>query len=182
MAIYTKTGDKGSTSLLSGDRIAKNHAMVEAYGTLDELGTQIGVCRALATQELAETEAALLLELQRDLFRLGMQLSSSPDYWHKLKAPIGENDIAKLEKAIDTLNELWGMPNFFVAPGESLIGAALHVARAVCRRAERRIITATNERSGYELVSKYVNRLSDLLFALSWGLELRNGIIRELTC
>jgi len=180
MSIYTGGGDKGTTSLLSGERIRKDDAMVEAYGTLDELGSQLGVCRALTLRQTASELAAVILEIQRDLFRAGMQLSAEKQYWPKLGNPISEADIEKLEKTVDQLEAVYGLPTFFITPGETVIGGSLHVARTICRRAERRILTAAAGESGYELVLKYINRLSDVLFALSWALENRELITKEL--
>lgn len=180
MSIYTGGGDKGNTSLLSGERISKDDAKVEAYGTLDELGAQLGVCRALTLNQQASELADVILEVQRDLFRAGMQLSSQKEYWLKLERPIAEDDIKKLERTVDQLEAVYGLPTFFVTPGETVIGGALHVARTICRRAERRVLTAAAGESGYELILKYVNRLSDLLFSLSWALENRELIAKEL--
>jgi len=180
MNIYTGGGDKGNTSLLSGQRINKDDALVEAYGTIDELGAQLGVCRAMILQQNAGDLAELILDLQRDLFRVGMQLSSKQEYWKRLEKVISKSDIQKLEETIDQLESVYGLPGFFVSPGGTVIGASMHVARTICRRAERRIITAVAGESGYELILTYVNRLSDLLFALSWTLENRELIAKEL--
>jgi cob(I)alamin adenosyltransferase len=180
MSIYTGGGDKGNTSLLSGERISKDDARVEAYGTLDELGAHLGVCRALTLQQKGEDLAEVILGVQRDLFRAGMQLSSQKQYWPKLEQPIAESDIKKLERTVDQLDAVYGLPSFFVTPGETVIGGSLHVARTVCRRAERRILTAAAGEGGYELILKYINRLSDVLFSLSWALENRELIAKEL--
>ncbi len=109
-----------------------------------------------------------------------MQLSSKTAHWPKLKNPIVSDDIVYLENTIDRLEEDYGLPDFFVTPGETMIGAALHLARTICRRAERRIITAVDGTRGYELIFHYVNRLSDLLFSLSWALETRTLVLKEL--
>lgn len=181
MSIYTGGGDKGYTSLLSGSRIPKNDEWVEAYGTLDELGAQLGFCRSLLGEEDSATWLkTLIVEIQRGLFRAGMQLSSVRTYWSELKAPITGMDIKELECRIDRLEKTYGFPGFFVSPGETTIGASLHVARTVCRRAERRILTAVDGSSGYEFILQYINRLSDLLFSLSWAIEFRDLVIKEL--
>lgn len=180
MSIYTGGGDNGNTSLLSGERIGKDDARVEAYGTLDELGAHLGVCRAMALNQKADDLATVILDVQRDLFRAGMQLSSDKEYWPKLDNPISGNDIKKLERTVDQIDSVYGLPTFFVTPGETVIGGSLHVARTVCRRAERRILTAATGKRGYELILKYINRLSDLLFSLSWALENRELIAKEL--
>jgi cob(I)alamin adenosyltransferase len=180
MSIYTGGGDKGNTSLLSGQRIKKDNSRVEAYGTIDELGAQLGVCRALSIQQNCLDMGELILDLQRDLFRAGMQLSSEKVYWNRLNNLISRSDIKKLEETIDQLESIYGLPAFFVSPGETMIGATLHVARTICRRAERRIITAAAGKNDYELILTYMNRLSDLLFSLSWTLENRELIANEL--
>jgi cob(I)alamin adenosyltransferase len=180
MSIYTGGGDKGNTSLLSGQRINKDNSRVEAYGTIDELGAQLGVCRALCIQQNGSDMSEIILDMQRDLFRVGMQLSSEQVYWNRLEHLIAPSDIEKLEETIDRLESIYGLPAFFVSPGETIIGATLHVARTICRRAERRIITAVAGENGYEPILTYINRLSDLLFALSWTLENRELIAKEL--
>lgn len=180
MTIYTGGGDKGSTSLLSGQRVSKADAMVEAYGTLDELGAQLGLCRGLCLEKGAGDVIHLILGLQRDLFRVGMQLSSDREYWSRLERPIRGADIKMLEETIDKLETVYGLPTFFVAPGETVIGASLHVARTICRRAERRVVAASAGEMGFELVLRYLNRLSDLLFSLSWAMEIRELIVTEL--
>ncbi|BHH83719.1 cob(I)yrinic acid a,c-diamide adenosyltransferase [Desulforhopalus sp. 52FAK] len=181
MSIYTGGGDKGYTSLLSGSRIPKNDEWVEAYGTLDELSAQLGFCRSLLEKEDSSICLnTLIIEIQRGLFRAGMQLSSVKTYWSELKSPITALDIKELEGCIDRLEKIYGLPRFFVSPGETSIGAALHVARTVCRRAERRILTAVEGASGYEFILQYINRLSDLLFSLSWTIEIRDLVKKEL--
>lgn len=181
MSIYTGGGDKGQTSMLSGNRVPKNDEWVEAYGTLDELSAQLGFCRSLLHERDNEScLSAFIVEIQRGLFRVGMHLSSERVYWPKLKSPLSAADIRELEHRIDGLEKTYGLPGFFVSPGETKIGAALHIARTVCRRAERRIITAVNGSAGYDLILQYINRLSDLLFSLSWAIEFRDLVIKEL--
>jgi len=182
MSIYTGGGDKGRTSLLSGERVAKADPMVEAYGTIDELTAQLGVCRAHLNQAPALAPfAGLVLEIQRDLFRLGMQLSSMVSHWDNLPSPVSVQDVQSLEKTIDRIEQAFGLPTFFVSPGRTLAGAALHVARTVCRRAERRALAGAAGAAGYETVLKYLNRLSDLLFSLSWAVETRILIQEEVS-
>ncbi|ACL06660.1 ATP/cobalamin adenosyltransferase [Desulfatibacillum aliphaticivorans] len=182
MSIYTGGGDKGKTSLLSGERVSKADPRVEAYGTLDELTAQLGVCRAQLNQFPACAPfAGMIVNIQRDLFRVGMQLSSSPKYWSKLSAPINSDDIQSLEQAIDALEKAFGLPGFFVSPGRTLAGASLHVARTICRRAERQAWAAAGDVESYALILKYINRLSDLLFSLSWTAEIRILLTEELS-
>lgn len=180
MGIYTGTGDRGQTSLLSGERAAKDSPMVEAYGTLDELGAQVGLCRAMAADRGNQTVAGILFDIQQGLFRAGMQLSASKPFWSELPRPMDAKDIETLEQTINRLEQHYSLPDFFVTPGETCIGAALHVARTICRRAERRIITAARGDSAYNTVKTYVNRLSDALFALSWAAEIRELLQKEL--
>ncbi len=182
MSIYTGSGDKGSTSLLSGERVFKVDSMVEAYGTLDELTAQLGICRALIkSQKISAPFADFILNIQRQLFRAGMQLSSLPEYWNKLSDPITGEDVSDLENTMDDMEQAFGMPSFFVSPGQTLTGASLHLARTVCRRAERRTLTAAGDTPGYEIILQYLNRLSDLLFSISWAVETRILIKEELS-
>ena len=181
MSIYTGGGDKGKTSLLSGERVSKADPRVKAYGALDELTAQLGVCRAhLGENPVCAPFATLIINIQRELFRAGMQLSSSKKYWSKLKDPISTEDIRIQEQVIDGLEQAFGLPGFFVSPGKTLVGAHLHVARTICRRAERVAWTAADGDEGYDVLLKYLNRLSDLLFALSWAVETRILIQMEL--
>ncbi len=182
MSIYTGGGDKGTTSLLSGERLSKADPMVEAYGTLDELTAQLGMCRAYLKKAPGGVPfSEIVLNIQQELFRAGMQLSSARSHWEKLPAPLCMEDIHGLEKTIDLLEQAFGLPSFFVSPGQTLAGASLHLARTICRRAERRILAAAGDTQGYEIVFKYVNRLSDLLFSLSWVAETRILINEELS-
>jgi cob(I)alamin adenosyltransferase len=182
MSIYTGGGDNGTTSLLSGERVFKADPRVMAYGTLDELTAQLGVCRAQLGQVPGCTPFAdLVMTVQRELFRAGMQLSSSRDHWEKLSAPISGDDIMGLEQTIDSLEKAFGLPQFFVSPGQTLVGAALHLARTICRRAERETWAAIGDDDNYATVLKYLNRLSDFLFSLAWAAETRLLIAEELS-
>jgi cob(I)alamin adenosyltransferase len=182
MRIYTGGGDKGTTSLLSGERVFKADPRVMAYGTLDELTAQLGVCRAQLRQVPGcAAFADLVITIQRELFRAGMQLSSSREHWNKLSAPISGEDIQGLEKTIDSLEQAFGLPQFFVSPGQTLAGAALHMARTICRRAERETWAAAGSDAGYATVLKYLNRLSDFLFSLAWAAETQILITQEIS-
>ena len=175
MKIYTRTGDTGETSLLGGARVRKDDARVDAYGEVDELNACLGFARAsgLPTGTPALDEA--LLAIQRDLFALGAQLA---DPARKVanratKAALGDADVLRLEGLIDRLEaELPPLTNFILAGGTPA-GAALHVARAVCRRAERRMVSLTPPVDA-ELL-RYVNRLSDLLFVMARTVNHRAG-------
>jgi cob(I)alamin adenosyltransferase len=165
MKIYTKTGDSGDTGLFGGPRVSKDSPRIEAYGTVDELNSALGVARA----QLAPGEVeALVAEIQHDLFALGAQLAT-PDPAAHGTALVGGRQIEKLERAIDRFQERLAPLGEFVLPAGAPSAAALHLARTVCRRAERRVVSLTRAASepvaGEPLV--YLNRLSDLLFVLA---------------
>jgi cob(I)alamin adenosyltransferase len=165
MKLYTKTGDDGSTGLFGGERAQKDDARVEAYGTVDETNTCLGVARAL--QGTKET-GALLESIQSDLFVLGAELACVPGKEDKLRMKLlGAEDIERLEHAIDTAEV--GLPELksFVLPGGTPIASALHHARTVCRRAERSVISARRSSPVRSELVVYLNRLSDLLFCLA---------------
>ncbi len=167
MKIYTKTGDGGETGLFGGGRVLKNHLRVEAYGAVDELNAAIGFARAFEPAGLAD---ALLLEVQRDLFAIGGQLASpEPGKVAQAlaKAALGAGRVAALEAAIDSAEVSLQPLEGFIIPGGTLKAAALHVARTVCRRAERSVVTLSREASLPPAVLPYLNRLSDLLFVLA---------------
>jgi len=164
MKIYTKTGDKGQTSLIGGTRVAKNHIRIEAYGTVDELNSWIGLIR---DQEIKKEYKSLLLEVQDRLFTIGSSLASDPDK-SKMKIPdLKEEDITLLEKEIDKMNSELPEMKSFVLPGGHVSVSYCHIARCVCRRAERNTIHLSENNFVAELVVKYLNRLSDYLFVLS---------------
>src|SRR5215813_6372577 len=168
MKIYTKTGDAGDTGLFGGGRVPKSHPRVEAYGDVDELNATIGVARAATP---ADTQIdALLVHVQQDLFAIGALLAT-PDRermrMHLDKAKIDQERIAELERAIDAADTELEPLRAFILPGGSPKAAALHVARTVCRRAERRIVDIAEEMEIPPLVVVYLNRLSDVLFTLA---------------
>jgi len=164
MKIYTKTGDKGQTSLIGGTRVPKHHIRIEAYGTVDELNSWIGLLRDHAPDQ---SEKELLLEVQDRLFTIGSTLASDPEK-SKMKIPdLREEDITLLEQAIDKMNENLPPMRNFVLPGGHPAVSYTHIARCVCRRAERCTIALSETSPVNELVIKYLNRLSDHLFVLS---------------
>lgn len=167
MKIYTKTGDAGDTGLFGGGRVPKSHPRVEAYGDVDELNATIGVVRA--TDEDAEIDA-FLLHVQVDLFSIGALLAT-PDRdkmrAHLEKARIDDARIAELERAIDAADTQLEPLRAFILPAGSPKAAALHVARTVCRRAERRVVEIAGEMEIPTLVVVYLNRLSDVLFTFA---------------
>ena len=174
MKIYTRTGDKGDTGLFGGGRVQKTHPRVEAYGDVDELNAAIGLARAI---ELMPRVDEVLVPLQRDLFAIGALLAT-PDR-EKMKkqlekARIDEQRIAELEHAIDDGDRELEPLKSFIVPGGTSKAAALHVARTVCRRAERRVISLESEGIP-PIVVIYLNRLSDLLFTLARVANKRAG-------
>jgi cob(I)alamin adenosyltransferase len=162
--IYTRTGDAGETSLFDGTRVSKHDPRVDAYGEVDELNAWLGLVRASGLDEDLDRE---IVHIQRDLFALGAQLADPADKIANrvTKAALGAEDVVRLEELIDRLEiELPPLRRFILAGGMP-IGAALHVARTVCRRAERRIVSLAPPAD--PVLLRYVNRLSDLLFVLA---------------
>jgi len=165
MKIYTKTGDDGTTGLYGGGRVGKDDARVEAYGTVDETNSVIGVARAAG---LAPEIDAVLARVQEDLFTIGAELACVAGKEDKLGMPlIGLSDIHRLEGAIDAAEEGLAPLKSFVLPGGTACAAALHQVRTTCRRAERRLLTASRTTSVRGELGVYLNRLSDLLFVLA---------------
>lgn len=172
MKIYTRTGDTGETSLFGGTRVGKDDPRVAAYGDVDELNAHLGLARASAADAELDTE---LVRLQRDLFALGAQLADpTKQVGAKVsKAVLRDGDVERLEQVIDKFEaELPPLRNFILAGG-SPCGAALHIARAVCRRAERGMVAL--EPAVDPVLLKYINRLSDLLFVLARVANQRAG-------
>jgi cob(I)alamin adenosyltransferase len=162
MKIYTKTGDAGQTGLFGGPRIRKDDIRIEAYGTVDELNAFVGLARC---EPLPPEIDAALLQVQNDLFAVGAELATpQPD--QRGTALIGDLQIAALELAIDHLEEQLPPLTAFILPGGAKSASTLHVARGVCRRAERRVVTlaATPEVADLSRIIRYLNRLSDYLF------------------
>ena len=176
MKIYTRTGDQGDTGLFGGGRVRKHHPRVAAYGDIDELNSVIGVARASAPAELFDD---LLVSIQRDLFSLGGHLATpDPDKVRKAleKADLDTGRIAEFERAIDQADGELPALKAFVLPAGTPKAAALHLARTVCRRAERSVVALTENSSVPELFLVYLNRLSDLLFTLARLANHRAGI------
>jgi cob(I)alamin adenosyltransferase len=164
--IYTKTGDKGTTSLIGGTKVPKSHLRIEAYGTVDELNSYIGLCRDLLTDEQSR---AILLESQDRLFTIGSSLACDPIKEPKMRIPdLKETDVTLLENEIDRMNEVVPEMKSFILPGGHPVISHLHIARCVCRRAERCCVRLELESLEVEqVILKYLNRLSDYLFVLS---------------
>jgi cob(I)alamin adenosyltransferase len=165
--IYTRTGDQGSTGLFGGGRVSKHHPRVAAYGDVDELNSTIGLARATAPEDFADD---LLESIQRDLFTLGGHLATpDPDKVRAAleKARLSAGRIAEFELAIDAADGELPPLTAFILPGGSAKAAALHVARTVCRRAERHVVALAGEAPVPNEFLVYLNRLSDLLFVLA---------------
>ena len=165
--VYTRTGDAGETGLAGGQRVAKDSLRIEAYGTVDELDSFLGMARATAQKLGLKEFCGILLRVQHELFNLGSILATRPEDVHPRQARVTDREIARLELEMDKMNE--GLPELrsFVLPGGCRLNAELHVCRTVCRRAERRLVSlARLEQVPAEAV-KYLNRLSDALFVWS---------------
>ena len=165
MKIYTKTGDKGSTALFTGKRVPKHHIRIDSYGTLDELNSWLGLIR---DQEIDQHYQGVLVQIQDKLFTLGAILATEPSKDKRLKIPrIIENDSSVLEKEIDAMNQELPPMTHFILPGGHTTVSYCHVARTVCRRAERMMTLLHEENPLPETVLAYINRLSDYLFVLA---------------
>ena len=178
MKIYTKTGDAGETGLFGGGRVPKDHRRVEAYGEVDELNAAIGLARALEPSGFGD---GLLQSIQRDLFTIGAELATPdrdklPKALARSGAPRGESDVAALEDAIDTHEAKLAPLKNFILPGGTPKAAALHLARTVCRRAERAVVALSHEDTINPAVVQYLNRLSDLLFVLARAVNVAAGV------
>jgi cob(I)alamin adenosyltransferase len=175
MKIYTKTGDDGETGLFGGGRVPKDNARVAAYGDVDELNSAIGVARAAAPTDLFDP---LLESIQRDLFSLGGHLATpNPEKVRKAleKAELSSDRVALFERTIDDADKELPALKAFVLPAGTSKAAALHLARTICRRAERAVVGLSREEEVPELFLIYLNRLSDLLFTLARLANHRDG-------
>ncbi len=172
MKIYTKTGDKGTTSLLGGQRVSKDDLRIESYGTIDELNSHLGMLISLTENEEITDD---LLKIQSLLFNIGSYLASE-DATHPSLPNLEESLVTDLEIGIDHMEKSLEPMTSFILPGGSLAIAQCHICRTVCRRAERRIIGAELEGEKIELIIKIVNRLSDYLFVLSRFIAADQGV------
>ncbi|GHE66612.1 cob(I)yrinic acid a,c-diamide adenosyltransferase [Roseivirga thermotolerans] len=163
MKIYTKTGDTGTTSLLGGARVSKAHIRIEAYGTVDELNSYIGLLR---DQPVNQNRKDILKTIQDRLFTLGADLATEPGKDKVVKPDLFESDIDLLETEMDRMDEQLPALTSFVLPGGHQSVSFAHLARCVCRRAERICIALNDQEKVSPLVIKYLNRLSDYLFVL----------------
>jgi len=164
--IYTKTGDTGKTSLIGGTKVPKSHIRIESYGTVDELNSYLG----MVIDQLTDISSKITLkEIQDRLFTIGSSLACDPDKEPLMKIPdLKESDILLLESEIDKMNEVLPAMRHFILPGGHIAISTTHIARCVCRRAERICVNMLQEEIFVEpLVIKYLNRLSDYLFVLA---------------
>nr|WP_314840385.1 cob(I)yrinic acid a,c-diamide adenosyltransferase [uncultured Flavobacterium sp.] len=171
MKVYTKTGDKGTTALFGGTRVAKDHARIESYGTVDELNSHIGLIR---DQDMDAHYKDILIEIQDRLFTVGAILATPPEKEVKKNGELRlqnlgiiETDIELLENEIDAMEEALPPMTHFVLPGGHTTVSYCHIARCVCRRAERLAVHLSHDEPVVEIAIKYLNRLSDYLFVLA---------------
>ncbi len=164
MKIYTKTGDKGETSLIGGTRVPKHHIRIETYGTVDELNSFIGMAGDVIEEEHIRN---VLAEIQDRLFTIGSQLAADPEK-SRMKLPdLHESDVVLLEKEMDAMNSVLPELKTFILPGGHPGASWCHLARCVCRRCERLVSQLLNEDKANALILIYLNRLSDYLFVLA---------------
>lgn len=180
MKIYTKKGDSGSTALIGGVRVQKNHIRIEAYGTIDELNAYLGL---LKDQEITEEKKTILLKIQHELFTIGAYLATPPEKEllksgkKRLKiSAISENSIAFFEEKIDSMNSELPKMTHFILPGGHATVSFCHIARCICRRAERIVVSLQESSTVDPNIIKYLNRLSDYLFVLARKLSFENKI------
>lgn len=168
--VYTRTGDKGQTSLVGGHKVGKDHPRVEAYGDIDELNATLGLAR-LSLQALPEASRkrldGILARIQNELFNLGSELATRPEELRPTQPRIEPRHVEQLEAEIDDLNESLPELTSFVLPGGGPAGAALHLSRTVCRRAERRVVSLAAQEPVNPEPIRYLNRLSDALFVFA---------------
>ncbi len=177
--VYTRTGDGGETALVGGKRVAKDALRIEAYGTLDELNAIVGLARvfnadATATAERARIDS-ILKRLQNELFDLGSELATPLESVYEGMFRVGEEDVAALERLIDECQKDLEPLSSFVLPGGGKVGAFLHQARTVCRRAERIVLRLGREEEIGPWPLRYLNRLSDVFFVLSRWVAKQGG-------
>jgi cob(I)alamin adenosyltransferase len=178
--VYTRTGDKGETGLVGGKRVPKDSPRIEAYGTIDELNSIVGLARVFNEEKLAEHEAhrfldVVLRKIQDELFDLGSELATPADFYQPGMYRVSERQVEKIEQLIDECQKSLEPLKSFVLPGGGKVGAYLHQCRTVCRRAEREILRLSRAEAIGEWPLKYVNRLSDLFFVLSRWISKQTG-------
>ncbi|MCS7310227.1 MAG: cob(I)yrinic acid a,c-diamide adenosyltransferase [Armatimonadota bacterium] len=173
MRIYTKTGDDGTTGLLGGQRVSKDSPRVEAYGSVDELNAHLGL--AIAQMPSHERFRQMLQQVQNDLFVIGAELAV-PVGKKPVIAPLSEGHVLAVERYIDEIEEQLQPLRHFILPGGTAAAATLHVARTVCRRAERRVVSLFHVEPGNPHIITYLNRLGDLLFVMARAVNAAEGV------
>jgi cob(I)alamin adenosyltransferase len=173
MKIYTKTGDRGYTSLIGGTRVPKHHLRIESYGTVDELNSYIGLIR---DQDISAHDKDLLKQIQDRLFTIGSSLAADPEKARMVIPDLHPGDIELLEREMDRMNETLPELKHFILPGGNNAISYCHIARCVCRRAERLSVHLAEESTVDEKVNIYLNRLSDYLFTLARMIGHQNKV------
>lgn len=178
--VYTRTGDKGETALVGGKRVPKDSARIDAYGTIDELNSIVGLARVFNEECLDAGEGhrfldGVLCRIQDELFDIGSELATPPEFFQDGMYRVSEEEITRIEKLIDQCQEDLEPLNSFILPGGGRVGAYLHQCRTVCRRAEREIVRVSRTEDINDRVIKYINRLSDLFFVLSRWIAKQTG-------
>ena len=178
--VYTRTGDRGETALVGGHRVPKDSLRIEAYGTIDELNSIVGLARVFNEESLDAGEAhrfldEVLCQVQDELFDLGSELATPPEFFQQGMYRVGSGEIARLEKLMDKCQKDLEPLKSFILPGGGRVGAYLHQCRTVCRRAERDVLRLSRGEEINSDVIKYVNRLSDLFFVLSRWIAKQTG-------
>jgi cob(I)alamin adenosyltransferase len=178
--VYTRTGDSGETGLVGGKRVAKDSQRVEAYGAVDELNSIVGLARVFNEEDRESGEGhrfldEVLCQIQDELFDLGSELATPPEFYQVGMYRVGSDEIKRLEKWIDRCQKDLEPLQSFILPGGGRIGAYLHHCRTVCRRAEREILRLSREEEINGDALKYFNRLSDLFFVLSRWIAKQTG-------
>ena len=182
--VYTRKGDKGTTGLVGGQRVPKHHARIEGYGTVDELNSVLGLCKVSLTEAMVGASDAeglqwlsdTLLRVQHELFNLGSILATRPEDVHPMQPRVTEDDVKRLEADIDKVNDDLPTLRSFVLPGGSRLNAELHLARTVCRRAERLVVALAEHEEIDTSSVAYLNRLSDAFFVWSRFASAAQGV------
>jgi cob(I)alamin adenosyltransferase len=178
--VYTRIGDKGETGLVGGKRVPKDSPRIDAYGTIDELNSIVGLARVFNEENLDAGEAhqfldGVLCQIQDELFDLGSELATPPEFFQEGMYRVSEKEIERIEKLIDQCQKDLEPLKSFILPGGGRVGAYLHQCRTVCRRAEREILRLSRAEEINHDVIKYMNRLSDLFFVLSRWISKQTG-------
>jgi cob(I)alamin adenosyltransferase len=178
--VYTRTGDRGDTGLVGGKRVPKDSPRIEAYGVIDELNSIVGLARVFTEENLDAGEAhrfldGVLCQIQDELFDLGSELATPPEYFTAGMYRVSDDEVKRLEKLMDRCQKDLEPLKSFVLPGGGRVGAYLHQCRTVCRRAERDILRLSRQEEVNPTLLKYVNRLSDLFFVLARWISKQMG-------